>query len=159
MHLHMRYSRWFYDLVITVVIVVRYCVCEWLFFVVPPLLWAPSGSQSSSLIPLTVNDSIKGLTEYRQAALHHSLLCWNELWICLFKVKGLHGQWWDRTAGLSPETNGSQHTSFSCLFLYYWDFLHIWQPSIIVIAAYIYFMSISLTVPTSWQCSAMVPIL
>lgn len=69
---------------------------------------------SSSQIPLTVNDSIKSLTKHRQAPLHHSLLGWNG--ICLFKARGPHGQWWDTTASLSPETNDSKHTSFSWLF-------------------------------------------
>lgn len=68
----------------------------------PLLVWAPADPRSSSLMPLTVNDSIKGLTKYRQAPLHHSLLCWNELWSCLFKAKEPRGQWWDTTASLSP---------------------------------------------------------
>lgn len=69
---------------------------------------------SSSHVPLTVSDSIKSLTKYRQAPLHHSLLGWNV--ICLFKAKEPHGQWWDTTASLSSETNDSEHTSSSWLF-------------------------------------------
>lgn len=51
---------------------------------------------SEQLILLIANDSIKDLTKRRQAALHHSLLPWNEL--CLFKAKGLHRQRWETTA-------------------------------------------------------------
>lgn len=69
---------------------------------------------SSSQIPLTVNDSIKSLTKYRQAPLHHSLLGWNV--ICLFKAKEPRGQWWDTTASLSSEINYSKNTSSSWLF-------------------------------------------
>lgn len=35
---------------------------------------------SSSFIALTVNESIKDLTDFRQDPLHHSPQCWNELW-------------------------------------------------------------------------------
>lgn len=109
--------------VIKVVNVVRYCACR----VTMGLLCSPLSpeplSLHSTLICLTVNDSIKDLTNYRQAPLHHPLLWWNELWICLFKVKRLHGQWWDTTASLSLETNGYQNTSFSCHFFVLLRFL------------------------------------
>lgn len=39
-----------------------------------------NGGAASSLIALTVNDSIKDLTESGQDPLHHSPRCWNELW-------------------------------------------------------------------------------
>lgn len=45
---------------------------------------------SSSLIALTVNESIKDLTDSRQDPLHHSPPCWNELWSL---VRGEGASW------------------------------------------------------------------
>ena len=104
--------------VIKAVTVVSYCAPQArMGFLCSALFWAASlhlNSCSSSQIPLTVNDSIKGVTKYRQGPLHHSLLCWNG--ICLFKAKRPHGQWWDKAGSLSLETNDLKHTSFSCPF-------------------------------------------
>lgn len=69
---------------------------------------------SSSRILLIVKDSINSLPNSRQGPLYHSLHGWNR--ISLFRVKGPLGQWWDTASRLSPETNDSKPTSFSCLF-------------------------------------------
>lgn len=76
---------------------------------------SPLNGGSSSLPALPVNESIKELTDSRQDPLHHSPWCWNELWSLV----------WGE--GPSPVW-----LFFFFFFQYYWDFLHLRQPSVSV---------------------------
>lgn len=68
---------------------------------------------SSSLPALPVNESIKELTDSRQDPLHHSPWCWNELWSLVWG-------------------EGPSRVWLFFFSQYYWDFLHLRQPSVSV---------------------------